>query len=123
MKNNYFLILVVLLLISIASIINYYDSTDTNIILLTGDFCNDFQTIFPGCWCMSENRFIHDFNVNISNEIIAINLIDHYYKSINETCSNPECFNLGNGFYNCFCYEHVGTLRSNGEYYRTECGV
>jgi hypothetical protein len=123
MKNNYFLIIIVLLVIFIASLINYYDPKLIDEVILTGDFCTDFHTIFPGCWCRAENNIIYQFNENISNELIATNIIDNYYKLINETCNNPACYNLGNGFYNCFCEYHMGTLRNNGDFYKTECGV
>ncbi|MFA5334009.1 MAG: hypothetical protein WC376_05950 [Candidatus Nanoarchaeia archaeon] len=124
MEQNYFLISSVLLVIIIASFINHYDLSATISPDLIGEFCNDFQAAFPGCWCKAENSFIHDFSTDILTESLATNIIDNYYNSINQTCSNPECFDLGSGFYNCFCSnEHLGTLRTNGEFYLTECGV
>ncbi|MFA5304011.1 MAG: hypothetical protein WC393_05780 [Candidatus Nanoarchaeia archaeon] len=122
MEQNYFLISVVLLVLIIASFINHYDLS--SIIAPSGEFCNDFSAAFPGCWCKAGNSIIHDFNTYVSNKSIATNIIDTYYKSISQACTNPECFDLGNGFYNCFCNnEHLGTLRINGEFYETECGV
>jgi len=123
MENNYFLLILVFLVITLASLINYYDLKSLPFTIITGDFCTDFSNTFAGCRCQERNRFITDFNTNISNSLIATNIIGNYYKSINETCSNPECYDLGKGFYNCFCNEPIGVLRNNGEFYRIECNT
>jgi len=123
MEENYFLLTVVMLIIFIASLISYYDSNSASNYIMTGEFCTDFSAAFPGCGCSAEDSKIYEFKVNISNALVATHTIENYYISLNQSCTNPECFELGNGFYNCFCKDFAGTLRSNGEYYRTECGV
>jgi hypothetical protein len=123
MENNYFLIALVLLIIFVASIISYYDLKSVHANDFTGDFCADFSAAFLGCQCKILDSKIHEFNVNISNALVAENLIGSYYESIGQSCSNLECFDLGKGFYSCFCGDLEGTLRSNGEFYRTECGI
>jgi len=124
MEDSYLLLITALAIISIASLINYYDLTPRVENILTGEFCTDFSIIFPGCWCAGEAEKLHDFEINVSNILIAKGLMINYYKSVNKSCSELNCVNLSQGFYNCFCeQELIGTLSKTGKFYKTECGI
>jgi len=119
MENDYFLLSAVLLILVIAFFIMLTSKSPENY-ELTGDFCQDFSKIFPGCWCAAENELINNFNFQMPDKNSAQVALINYY---NDGCI-IECFDLSQGFYNCFCEsEFLGTINSKGEFYKTECGV
>lgn len=96
------------------------------------DFCERFSSAFPGCWCTINNN--GEYSVIYKTGSTANNTMDveafvgkYYFDNIvipnNLIYEEVTCQNIGYGFYNCNIGDNYFATFSDGDLYKTECGV